>query len=342
MSNAPNTAPRPNAVQAGATLPTIPESKNTPQGQVWASPKTLGRPSSHECGGHDQPGLAVNVAANRMPEDVWHRLEQSLTQEAARRGRLSDRQPVTSDPAEPAVISTPVDDEDPTTAAAETVVLAEGEAQAGPRQWGWARANAVLAGVKLWLGHMDEAPVRKADRAAWAAAGSLADLGTLTAAWLAGDLASQPGYYGTVDVDEDAAPGLTAALIGLCRAGGMTAQSQAGYAGPGLRGRPVEQLAWVDLFASDRLLDVLTTAAAGTPYRVAVLTDDRIPVTWWAGKPCTSTSRLPRRDLAFLYRGDIGPDAWQELTAAHQIAVIDPIPGRNTLWAWLTSAVGAR
>ncbi|MBL7261367.1 DUF6919 domain-containing protein [Paractinoplanes lichenicola] len=57
------------------------------------------------------------------------------------------------------------------------------------------------------------------DRPLWRAAESLDEVAALTARWLSGGIRSQPGYGGTVDVDEDDAQGLTAALIACNRAG---------------------------------------------------------------------------------------------------------------------------
>jgi hypothetical protein len=80
----------------------------------------------------------------------------------------------------------------------------------------------------------------------WAAARSLNDLCALTERWLRADLATQPGYSGSVDVDEEEAPGLTDACIALNRAGFLTRNSQAGFDGTGYDGARWTQLAAVD------------------------------------------------------------------------------------------------
>ncbi len=61
--------------------------------------------------------------------------------------------------------------------------------------------------------------LKRRDHARWQRAETLQDLADLTASWLSGDIASQPGYYGRVDVDEDDAPGLTAALVASTESG---------------------------------------------------------------------------------------------------------------------------
>ena len=60
----------------------------------------------------------------------------------------------------------------------------------------------------------------------WQNARTLTHLGELTAAWLTGELQSQPTYHGPCDVDTE--PGLRLALIHLNRHGMVTTSSQAG------------------------------------------------------------------------------------------------------------------
>jgi hypothetical protein len=55
--------------------------------------------------------------------------------------------------------------------------------------------------------------IRRRDRGRWADAASLADLARLTEAWLTGEVASQPGYHGPVDVDEGTTGGLVAHVV---------------------------------------------------------------------------------------------------------------------------------
>jgi hypothetical protein len=153
----------------------------------------------------------------------------------------------------------------------------------------------------------------------------------LTAAWLSGDLASQPGYYGSCDVDEHLAPGMTDALVALCRAGAVTTGSQAG-----LVAGDVAQRAWVDAFVPDALLTRLKAKAEDSSYQVIAHGPGSalVAVTWWQWQACTSTGWVEPRHWAWLYRG-VGKGAVAELLTAHQVSIIDPAPGRNKLWAWL-------
>jgi hypothetical protein len=225
--------------------------------------------------------------------------------------------------------------------------VAVGPATSGGTRARWSGAQARLRAVRARAWRLagaaqsfvreirDPGPVLRVDRARWAGASSLAELGVLTAAWLRGEIASQPGYHGPVDVDEHVAPGLTGALVAVNRAGAVTTGSQAGL----VDGEYV-QLAWVDAFVDDDLLARLQDAAAGTGYRVVVHVPGTrwVPVTWDRGKVWTSTGWMDAQYWAWHYEG-VGDGALEQVLAAHQVAVIDPVPGRNTLWAWLLEAV---
>ncbi len=90
----------------------------------------------------------------------------------------------------------------------------------------------------------------KADRGAWQAARTLADLGELTARWLEGSIGSEPGYCGRpAEETEDLVP----VLAKLNRAGFVTSGSQPGLIEPGARGTLAEQRAAVDGFAGPEL-----------------------------------------------------------------------------------------
>jgi len=103
---------------------------------------------------------------------------------------------------------------------------------------------------------------------------------------------------------------------------------------------PVAQRAWVDAFVPDALLARLQAEAEGTDFQVIVHTPGSgwVPVTWEQGKAWTSTGWVEPSRWAWLYQG-VGKGAVAELLAAHQVAIIDQSPGRNTLWAWLVDAV---
>ncbi|MEV0005904.1 hypothetical protein AB0H28_26965 [Micromonospora sp. NPDC050980] len=199
--------------------------------------------------------------------------------------------------------------------------------------------------ITTWSGF---GPLTRADRRRWAAARTLDDLAELTAQWLEGRIASQPGYYGRCDVDEDEAPGLTDTLTRLNRAGYLTDNSQAGYDGPGYDGRQWRQLAAVTGFGAQRTRDWLTASLAGTRYRILAWPcgtsacrhpGSGVPVTTVDDRPFTVFgAQLDRGTIAGeLYDGcdDAAIDA---VCAAWQITVYDPQPGANDLWPLLRDA----
>ncbi len=190
-------------------------------------------------------------------------------------------------------------------------------------------------------------PLTRADRKVWATANNLTDLGELTAQWLEGRIASQPGYYGPVDVDEDEAPGLTATLTMLNRRGFVTDSSQAGF-------NPCEgecfcdewrQRAAVSGYADDATLDWLVSAIEGT--RFQILAGERRPrfkpfpdasgvtVTTRDQQPYTVFGRLLNaRDIDDLY-DRCSSGARTALKNAWQVVVYDPEWGPNDLWQHL-------
>lgn len=201
--------------------------------------------------------------------------------------------------------------------------------------------------LERWLESLTERWVRPKRLRPWRDAACLADLGELTARWLEGTVLEQPAYYGPVDVDEDMAPGLTAALIVANRAGLLTENSQAGVDQPAWR-----QLAWVSGRATPGMVHYLASAAEGRddvevvaftrlPDHVCagaatVRTEAELVVTWVSdGLPFTVDSRQKQSDYHWLYEGLVRPSALAEFDEAVQVAVVDPVPGRNTLWAWL-------
>jgi hypothetical protein len=204
----------------------------------------------------------------------------------------------------------------------------------GPARRWWGRA---------WTELRDPGPVLRADRGRWAGVSSLTDVAALTAAWLRGEIASQPGYYGPVDVDESGAPGLTAALVAANEAGWWTRSSQAGHDGPGYRGH-WRQLAWVSgLFHPDNeRVWALVQAARPAGYEATLWEPAMAPrtVTWWDGRPHTTDSWMSAdvvRDE--VCAGLTGPALTEALDAV-QLSLVDPVPGRNTLWAWLQDELG--
>jgi hypothetical protein len=180
--------------------------------------------------------------------------------------------------------------------------------------------------------------VREASR--WAAAGTRVELCALTVAWLTGQIAWQPGYAGPVDVDEHLAPGLTAGLVACNRAGFLTRQSQAGLDGYSAGGVRCQQVAWVSGFADGWLAGYLLDVGAAAGLEVHVWGRESVPrvVTVENLQPATVDGPMSRRTVRRSLAG-AGRRAVAEVLAGAQISVVDPVPGRNTLWAWLTTVL---
>lgn len=176
----------------------------------------------------------------------------------------------------------------------------------------------------------------KAKRA-WRNTDTLADLGAVTVRWLEGDIDQCPGYCGAVDVDEPLAPGLTAALVALNRAGIVTYDSQAGM----VDGDHVQHAA-VKAFADPATVDALRRNLP-RQYMVRPLGRSRgyrdVPVTLVCGEAVTSYRWMPKRVISREAFPGIGKAALAEVYAADQIVIVDPVEGRNTLWADLHRAV---
>lgn len=189
-------------------------------------------------------------------------------------------------------------------------------------------------------------PLTAADCRLWADARSLTDLSRLTEMWLEGRIDSQPHYYGRVDVDEAEAPGLTRALVALNRINFLTDNSQAGYAGPGDDGATWTQLAAVSGYADLATVDRI---AARLPerYRFVVHTGLRrrfqrlnpgVWVTFRDGIPYTGFApQMTRGQITFEWEG-CHRDAIRAIQSACTVAIYDPMPGENDLWAALERA----
>jgi len=190
------------------------------------------------------------------------------------------------------------------------------------------------------------------DRDLWASARTLTDLGELTARWIEGDLASQPGYCGPSDIED---PALVPLLARLNRAGFVTTGSQIGESGPGYDGAHWQQRAAVEGFAVPAFaariiagldgrsgLLVIAHAPAELP-RWRYRYDKAVTVTRRDGCDYTRFGvQLPRRHIrsgvtgyGICYR-----DAVTALYSAWQVTVIDPGWGRpDLLWPVLAGAV---
>lgn len=184
------------------------------------------------------------------------------------------------------------------------------------------------------LGFGDGEPIKRNERHLWADAQSLPDLCRLTAGWLEGHVQSQPGYYGSVDVDD--AEGLLDALIGLNRRCFLTNNSQQGFDGTGYDGAHWTQHAAVTGFA-DRGMFQWLRRVVGSRFEVEA-DGPGVYVTLREGRGYTHYGNpLSRRDIEFSYDG-CGEGALQAVCGALQVTVYDPEPGRNDLWGVLRRA----
>lgn len=191
-------------------------------------------------------------------------------------------------------------------------------------------------------------PLTRADRPLWASTRTLPDLAELTAQWLEGRIASQPGY-GRVDVHEDDAPDLTTALIALNRAGYLTNDSQAGYDGEGYDGAHWQQVAAVTGFASWATVDWLADALVDTGFRIIARPcrtrwqwpDPGVVVTYRDGVPVAEYGRqLDAPTIADLLYEGCGDAAIEAVCAAMQVTIYDPEPASNCLWSVLRAVAG--
>jgi hypothetical protein len=127
--------------------------------------------------------------------------------------------------------------------------------------------------------------------ALWAGVTTLEGYAAMTAEWLKARRPHLPGYGGSVDVDEDVAPGLTETLIALNTAGFLTTPSQAGSVCRETNGVPWEQVAAVAGLATRRTARWLPGELRGTGFRamtsrVRHASDGEfygVPVTWRQG-----------------------------------------------------------
>jgi hypothetical protein len=185
--------------------------------------------------------------------------------------------------------------------------------------------------------------VDRAERRPWAQAATLGELGALTGLWLQGRLRTQPGYVGSVDVDEALAPGLADVLVACNRAGFLTRASQAADQDQHSPGRWV-QLAAVEGHAEERVVRHLRSALRGTRFRIQARPPARIRpagvvVTRYDGRPATTYGRATRAEIAASLTG-AGPGAIRDVLGALYVVVWDPEPGHSTdLWDVLQAAV---
>lgn len=171
-------------------------------------------------------------------------------------------------------------------------------------------------------------------RAGWPAATTLADLGQLMARWLEGGISVWPGYYGS-GPDEETLPHIPA-LAAACRAGYVTVQSQAGTS-THVDGYPVTANAVVEGFASPAVAAAIERRCQLAGLVVHINT---VAIRWWSA--CRRRGpwglHLTPGEIDFLFTG-CSPAALAALTAATQVTVYDPEPGRDILWAVIADAV---
>jgi hypothetical protein len=168
------------------------------------------------------------------------------------------------------------------------------------------------------------------DRRLWRTARTLEDLGNLTAQWLEGTITYLPAYYG--DSPEEETTPLIVTLAAANRAGYVTDQSQPGQ--PLTDGNG--QRAFVTGYCPETMVDRIRDAVLATdlvaiynppgwtsPVRIPVTIDDGAEFTW-IGDP------IDAENIRHHYSDDC-PDAVGALLDAWQVAVFDPVWGRNDL-----------
>jgi len=183
----------------------------------------------------------------------------------------------------------------------------------------------------------------------WHGARTLEDLGELTALWLEGDLASQPGYMPNHGPEPETLE-LIPTLAAVNRVGFVTVSSQPALLDPhDARGEWLPlwwQRAAVEGFADGPLSDYLVSLG-----READLIAQREPVCrfgWWPrrypnrGFPVTFVddeirtrfgAQWSRRDVRAHFGEVCSPRAVAAVCAAWQVTLIDPEPTRNDrLW----------
>ncbi|MBB5983975.1 DUF6919 domain-containing protein [Kribbella solani] len=229
-----------------------------------------------------------------------------------------------------------------------------------------ARRRSLSERIAAWR---ENRRLRRATEDAWAAAGTFTDLCGLTARWLEGGLTEHPGGYDEPDPETIE---LVPFLAGLNRAGFLTFGSQPGLVSRGYDGADWRQRAAVHGFVADTaVLQALTQAAveaglwivaqppAAGPHAPAfsllntvlagALSDgpgaDRgdgwVVVTTRDGEPCTDFGgRMPASYIKLTYGDWCDRAAVDAVSTAHQVAVIDPVWGRDDLlWPTLTNAL---
>lgn len=164
----------------------------------------------------------------------------------------------------------------------------------------------------------------------WAAARTLRDYAALTAQWLEGRIATQPGYIGGVDVDEDMAPGLTETLVLLNRFEIVTTESQAGAVSTGPDNVRWAQVAAVLGLATRETAEWLSQQLAGTRFQTVISPVRHASDGEFYGTPVTF-----RNDDEYTWFGPVSDLMAIPVDAEVAVAIYDPAPGPNELWTAL-------
>lgn len=164
-----------------------------------------------------------------------------------------------------------------------------------------------------------------ASRRAWEQARTLADIGTLMARWITGDLKSQPGYQPGCGPEAETRE-LLAPLVAANRAGYVTTDSQ-----PGLhsddRGETLRQRAAVCGFVDSA--DVLRRLKQAASREGLIFLDGRRNPPWEIvttvdGQPFTAFGDpLPVRSISGQWPG-LHRQAHKALAKAWQVALVHP------------------
>ncbi|MFF8414691.1 DUF6919 domain-containing protein [Streptomyces omiyaensis] len=187
-----------------------------------------------------------------------------------------------------------------------------------------------------------------ADMRRWRTATTLTDLGSLTASWLLGDIASQAGYTPNCGPDEETGP-LVPILVAVNRLGFLTDDSQPGCDATGTGGEKWLQRAAVTGLIDDTVLAGRLTAAAEEAGLLVLNRGlafdgnlDGIVVTQVDGKDYTTYGRpmTPEALRVTWPERIIGRTAFTRVTQAWQLTLVDPEWGPSgRLWEVLASVV---
>ena len=186
---------------------------------------------------------------------------------------------------------------------------------------------------------------RRRDRALWAAASTMVDIGELTAQWLEGTIGYHPGYPG-VGPDPETTT-LIPTLAAVNRAGFVTDGSQPGMAPR----RGYGEWTWaqrpaVEGWIPAPLAAVLTEQAEAAGFLAIryppnpdarTRVEDGITVTTINGQWCTVFGRqIPPSDVRDVLFSGVGAAAVGEVLGADRLTIVDPDYTADTrLWRLL-------